>query len=305
MCREHALVVFALAVTAAAWPSSARGQACCGATGLVIPARLRIYEDYGVGLQARQRQTYGDFGSDGAFGSTSTGDLVTEQDLFVMARVSSRLELAVLVPYVETYRRIPGRSEWGGFFGDVAVSGRYELVHGGEYRHVPALGLLAGVTAPTGRAPDQAHNLLATDAAGTGSYQGTLGLELESLLGRWFVTFDGWVALRSSRPSPGGRASFAPRLTALLSGGYVFTGQLALGAFASFSEEGAGDDTAAGASGEASRMRLVTGGLAAALPCGDSWRLQATASIDVPVAAWGRNEPAALGLGTALVRVWP
>jgi len=307
MCRDGhpgraaGALLFALAV---AWPASAAAQACCGANGLVIPARLRVYDDYGFGLQATGRQTYGALAANGTYNGTATGDLVTEQDLFAMARLSSRIQAAVLVPYVETYRRLPGQSEWGGFFGDVTASGRFEVAHSGEHGPWPALTILVGLTVPTGRAPDQARNPLGTDAAGTGSFQGSLGLELERLFQQWFVTFDGWVSQRSARPSPGGHQSFAPRLTALLAGGYVFKSRLAVGAFGTVVDEGSGHDTAPGA-GDLAGPRYATAGLAGAIPLDESWRLQATASLDLPLGGWGRNQPTTFGFSTSLVRVWP
>jgi len=293
-----------VALLALGCPAHAFAQACCGANGLVIPARLRVYDDYGFGVQATERQTYGSLAADGTYGGTSTGDLVTEQDLFAMARLSSRVQLALLVPYVETYRRIPGQSEWGGFFGDVTINGRFELAHAGEHGAWPALTLLAGLTAPTGRAPDQAHNALGTDAAGTGSFQGNVGFEVERLFRNWFVMFDGWLSQRTSRASPGGRGSFAPRLTALLAGGYVFDSRLAAGGFATVVDEGSGQDTAPGA-GPVAGPRYATAGLAGAIPFDPSWRLQATGSADLPLAGWGRNQPTTFAFSTSLVRVWP
>ena len=299
--RRAVALLFALAV---AWPAAAAAQACCGANGLVIPARLRVYDDYGFGLQVTERQTYGALAADGTYNGTSTGDLVTEQDLFTMARLGPRVQAALLVPYVETYRRLPGQSEWGGFFGDITASGRFEVAHSGEHGAWPALTLLVGLTAPTGRAPDQAHDALGTDAAGTGSFQGNIGLEAERLFQQWFVTFDGWVSQRRSRASPGGRQSFAPRLTALLAGGYVFQNRLALGAFGTVIDEGNGHDTAPGA-GNLAGPRYATVGLAGAIPLDQSWRLQATASLDLPLGGWGRNQPTTFGASTSLVRVWP
>ena len=302
-CLKRGTLALLLAL-GAAWPADALAQACCGANGLVIPARLRVYDDYGFGVQATERQTYGSLAADGSYSGTSTGDLVTEQDLFAMARLSSRVQLALLVPYIETYRRIPGQSEWGGFFGDVTVNGRLELAHSGEHGAWPAVTILAGLTAPTGRAPDQARNALGTDAAGTGSFQGNLGLEVERLFRQWFVMFDGWVSQRTSRASPGGRQSFALRLTALVAGGYVFQSRLAAGAFASIVDEGTGHDTAPG-TGVVAGPRYGTSGLAAAFPLDEAWRLQAIASADLPLAGWGRNQPTTFGFSTSLVRVWP
>jgi len=296
MFRRLTSAVALLAI--AALPASAAAQACCAATGLVIPARLRVYEDLATGLQARVRSTYGNFSATGEYASVSAGDLVTEQDLFVMVRPVARLQAALLVPFVQTYRRVPGTSEWGGFFGDVATNLRYEVVRLGDFRRGPALTLLGGLSAPTGRAPDQARNTLGTDAAGTGSFQGTLGLEIEQLFTHWFLSLDAWVTQRSSRVAPGGRQSFAPRFTALLAGGYGFNNQIAVGMFGSASREANRGSESTATAGVA----VVTGGAAALFPVDDSWRLQAAASLDVPL--WGRNQPATVGVSTALLRVW-
>jgi hypothetical protein len=289
-----------------ACPATAAAQACCGATGLVIPGRLRVYEDVGVGVQVRERQSYGSFAANGDFATVSDGDLVTEQDLFAMWRALPRLQLGILVPFIETYRRVQALSEWGGFFGDVAANARFEIVRSGEYRHVPILTLLGGISLPTGRAPDQAHNLLGTDAAGSGSFEGTLGLEVEELWTHWFVSLDAWVTKRTSRAAPGGRQSFAPRWTGLVACGYVFTNEIATGAFASVTREGEGGTPPATSSALATtRVGIATAGLAALFPVTVGWRLQAAASADLPLPGWGQNQPATVGVNTSLVHVWP
>jgi hypothetical protein len=284
-------------------PASAAAQACCAATGLVIPARLRVYEDLAAGFQTRARSTYGSFSAGGDYGSVSNGDLVTQQDLFVMARVLPtllpRLQVALLVPFIETYRRVPGQSEWGGFFGDAAVNLRYELVRMGDFRRVPSVTLLGGFSAPTGRAADQAKNLLGTDAAGSGSFEGTLGFEVEQTFMHWFVSLDAWITQRTSRTAPGGRQAFAPRFTALLAGGYGFDNEIAVGMFASASRQGS---QASAVSTANNGVAGVTTGAAALFPFNQSWRLQAAASLDAPL--WGRNQPATVGVSAALLRVW-
>jgi hypothetical protein len=287
------------------WPRAAAAQACCASTGLVVPARLRVYEDYGIGLQARARQTYGSFAADGGFGTVAAGDLVTEQDLFAMGRVLSRLQLGLVLPFVETYRRVQAQSEWGGFLGDASVNARVEVVRPGDLGRAPSLTVLGGASVPTGRAPDEAHNLLGTDAAGTGSYAGTLGLEVEKLWTRWFASLQGRVTWRSSRPAPGGRQSFAPRLGALGVCGYAFAREIAAAVFSSIVREGEVSQPASGAAPTASRVGLVTAGAAGLLPIGEGWRLQAAFAIDVPLAGWGQNMPATVGLDTSLVRAWP
>ena len=295
----RSLIAAAALLLIAAMPAAAAAQACCAATGLVIPARLRVYEDLATGFQARVRSTYGSFSATGDYTPVSDGDLITEQDLFVMARPSSRVQAALLVPFIQTYRRVPGMSEWGGFFGDVAVNLRYELVRTGDFRRVPVVTLLAALSAPTGRAPDQAKNTLGTDAAGTGSFEGTLGFELEQLFTHWFLSLDAWVTQRTSRAAPGGRQAFAPRFTGLLAGGYAFENEIAVGLFASASRE---SNRASPGSPAGTGIAVATTGAAALFPVNPAWRLQAAASLDAPL--WGRNQPTTVGVSTALLRVW-
>ncbi|HEX2658958.1 MAG TPA: hypothetical protein VHU40_11830 [Polyangia bacterium] len=292
----RSLASLAALLVVASLPAAASAQACCAATGLVIPARLRVYEDWAAGFQARVRSTYGNFSATGDFATVADGDLLTEQDLFVMARPLPRLQAALLVPFVQTYRRVPGQSEWGGFFGDIAASFRYELLRTGDFRRGPAVTLLAALSAPTGRAPDQAKNTLGTDAAGTGSFEATFGIEIEQLFTRWFLSLDAWVMQRTSRDAPGGRQSFAPRLTALLAAGYAFESEVAVGVFASASRQA--DRTSTGATG----IAIATAGVAVLFPVDQTWRLQAASSLDTPV--WGRNQPTTVGFSTALLRVW-
>ena len=309
MCRERwpAVAAALLFVSLGTAPRAAQAQACCAATGLVIPARLRVYEDVGVGLQARLRPSYGTFAADGAFSRVSSGDLVTEQDLFVVWRALERLQVGVVLLYVETWRRVPDRSEWGGFFGEAAADVRVEIVRPGDHGRFPSITLLGGVSLPTGRAPDEAHNPLGTDAAGSGSYQITEGLEVETLGTRWFASLDGWVTERSSRAAPGGRQSFAPRLTLLLAGGRSFSDRLAAAAFGSVTRGGGGSEPAAAASGAPvdTRVALATAGVAGVLSVDAHWRVQASLAFDLPLSGWGRNQPATAGLSASVIRVWP
>src|SRR5436190_20096197 len=142
----RALVVATVASLAAlSRAGDARAQACCAAAGVVVPARLRVYEDYAVGMQARQRQTYGTFAADGRFESVDGGDLVTTQVLFAAARIlSPRLQLGVSLPFVESYRHAGPRTEWGGFFGDAAADARVDVIRPGDLARAPAVTALAG-----------------------------------------------------------------------------------------------------------------------------------------------------------------
>ena len=89
-------------------PSAAHAQACCVGTGLVTPARLRMFEDYAVGMQTSFRNVMGSFASSGNYVASPSGDreVDLEQDLLAATRFGRHIQVALKVPFVET-----GRSE--------------------------------------------------------------------------------------------------------------------------------------------------------------------------------------------------
>lgn len=297
------LLVAALACAVLA-PARALAQACCAAPSLVIPSRLQRHESYGVGLQLRGRGVFGAFGADGAYAGASDGDVEAAQELFASARIFSRAQVALLVPFIETRRRAMGLSETGGGLGDMRFAGHFELTRAGERAYVPGLALLVGGSLPTGTAPDQAELLLASDATGTGAWEGSVGLEVDQRFESIFVTVAGAVAQRASRDVMGVHQSFAPRLLAIASGGVVLEHDAALGGFVSALHQGAARD-GAGVEIAGSAQSLVTAGLAATLPVWDEWRAQATASVDCPISGWGRNQHTGAGFAVSMLRLWP
>jgi hypothetical protein len=300
LSARHLLV----AVLVLAKPSAARAQACCAAPSLATPARLGRDERAGVGLLLRGRDAYGAFAADGAFATTATGDVETAQELFVAARPFARAQVAVAVPFVQTRRRAPGLSDWGGGLGDVRASAHVELLRAGERRFVPGVALLAGLALPTGTPPDAASGALAADATGTGSFEGSLGVELDQRFERIFATLAGTVGRRSARAIGAVRQSFGVRLAALASGGVTLANEASVGVFLAGSHQGAAHDADALVI-DGSALALVTAGLGATSPIGAGWRAQASASFDCPVAGLGRNQPTSVGLGLSLLRVWP
>lgn len=297
--RVAALITF-LAI--ALGPARALAQACCAAPSLVIPSRLLRHEAYGVGVQLRGRGVFGSFGADGAFARAGDGDVETAQELFASARPFARAQFAVLVPFIETRRQAAGLTDVGGGVGDVRAAGHIELTRAGERPYVPGLALLLGASLPTGTAPDQAQGVLAADATGTGAWEGSVGLELDQRFESAFVTVAGAVGQRAPREASGVSQSFAPRFTAVVSGGYVLQNDVALGAFATALHQG--PSRAEGAELPGSALSLVTAGLAATFPTGESWRAQATTSVDCPVSGWGRNQPTGAGLAVSMLRLW-
>ena len=299
-----AVVALALAAGLTARPRAARAQACCVGTGLVTPARLRTFEDHAVGMQMRARSVMGAFGPTGSYATSGSGqsDVAFEEDLFGALRLGSRFQVSLLAPFVQTARAVPGASGFGGGLGDVAASARFDVTNAGAHGAWPGLALLAALTVPTGTPPDEADDPLATAGTGTGSFEGSVGVAGEEIIGQGFVSLTGFVSKRTARAADGVEQTFALRWSAVLAGGYTFGHDTTVGAFASALRQGDARD-ANGAIANSS-VGLVTAGAALALPFWDAWRLQATLFTDVPLAGWGRNQTVGFGGTLAIIRYW-
>jgi hypothetical protein len=267
--------------------------------------RLQRHEALGLGVRTGGRGVFGAFAADGAFARTSDGDLETEQAPFFAVRFLERAQVAVVVPFVQTRRTVPGLSGWGGGLGDARVSAHVELTRAGARAYVPGIALLLGASIPTGTAPDEARDALAADATGTGAFEGSAGVEVEQRFERTFVTFAGSFAQRAPRVALGVREGFGPELSALVSGGAVFAGERVLGIFLSGSRAGPARETDTGAEIPGSARGVVTMGLGGQSPVADLWRIAGTASVDGPLDGLGRNQSAGVGLSVSVVRVWP
>ena len=232
--------------------------------------------------------------------------------LLAAVRVATRVQLALQVPFVQTARRVApaggsALSGMGGGLGDVAASARWELLFADE-RGLgwPGIALLASVAAPTGRPADEATDTLATSATGTGSWRGELGVAVETVIERTFLTATLSVAQRSGRVIGAAptvvHQSFAPQLTAAVVGGYALDGGSTVGVFLSATRQGNARDD--GGSIPGSGLGLFTAGVAASVPVSDGWRLQGAAAGDLPIDGLGRNETAGFSLSAALVRAF-
>lgn len=277
------------ALLAALAPAAAQAQACCVGTGLVTPARLRIFEDYGVGIQTRVRSVMGSFDSGGGYVGSRAGDDEVDlgQDLFAAARAGN-FQGALKIPFVETGRRETGVSAFGGGLGDVAANLRYDITLAGDHPRWPGIAVLAGLSVPTGRAIEESAD--PTGATGLGSFEGNLGVAFEQVVGRTFVSLTGFVVQQTARTVAGMTQSYGTRLTALAAGGYAFASELTIGGFVL-----------------ATRRRdeaLVTAGAAVAIPIDDHWRVQGTLAGDLPFAGWGKNQLTGAGLTASILRVW-
>jgi hypothetical protein len=296
-----------LAAGALALPRPAAAQTCCVGTGLVTPARLRPFEGQAVGMQMRARSVIGSFGPTGNYATSAAGnsELGFEEDLFGAVRLGRHFQVGVWAPFIQTSRVVAGTSGFGGGLGDVAASVRFDAVNAGERGHWPGLALLAALSLPTGQPLDETgeDDPLGTYGTGTGSYEGSLGLALEEIVGQGFVSAAGWIAKRTGRATADGvEQSFPVRLSALVAGGYTFGHDVTVGAFASLLQRG--DAREPGGPIANTGLGLVTGGAALALPFWQTWRLQTTVFTDVPIAGWGRNQSAGFGGTVAVIRFW-
>jgi len=294
-------------VAVAAHPCPARAQACCVGTGLVTPARLRTFESRAVGVQMRARSVMGAFRASGSYATSAAGnrDLGFEEDLFAAFRLSSRFQVGLWAPFVQTSRQLAGTSGFGGGLGDLAVNARYDIINAGERGLWPGVAIIAGLSFPTGQPLDEmnASDPLSTSGTGTGSFEGNGGVAVEEIVGSSFVSLAGWISKRSARPAPtGGDESFAPRLSALLTGGTTFGHDVTVGAFVSALRQSEAHDANGPIAN--SGVSLVTAGAALALPFWQWWRLQTTLFSDLPIAGWGRNQTAGYGGTVALIRTW-
>ena len=283
-------------------PRPALAQACCAGGTAVTPGRLALHEDALIGLQLRAAAAYGSYDATGNYSRSPSGDNETdlEQDLFGAIRVAGRGQVALLVPLIETSRSTPqDGTHWGGGFGDINASARYDFTLAGESRAVPGLALLGGVTIPTGRSPDAAVAPLAVDATGIGAFQGSLAMALEQTFGPWLVNATAIVAKRM----PHGGETLGTQWSLLAAGAYTFPGDQALALSVSYAFEGDASSSD-GSAIPSSSKRLTTITLAGLWPLADAWRLQGGVFVEPPASAFGSNQPAVAGLTATAIRAW-
>jgi hypothetical protein len=305
---------FALAVLACAalfaLARRAGAQACCAGAGALTPGRLSLHEDALVGTQMHAGTVLGSYDDGSHFvssGAAGTRELDFEEDLFGAIRVLRRGQVALLVPLVETWRSdYQGYSEIGGGIGDVNLSARYDFFLAGQSRILPGIAVLAGVTAPTGRPPDKAHQVLATDATGVGAWQANGGVALEQIYGPWLFNVTQLVAWRAPRNVVSADQSvdeaLAPQFVTLVGGAYSFHDEGSIALFGSYTVEGQAKVNGGPEPFSARHLAVVT--LSAAHPLTDAWRLQGGLFMNPPFSSVGRNQTAAAGITFTLIRSW-
>jgi hypothetical protein len=306
-------------VLAISYPRAARAQACCVGATTISPARLALHEDGLVGLQIRTNAATGSFDAGGGYvpSPASSGEVDLEQDLVGALRVFPQLQLAVLLPLIETWRKVPGQptssakdlrlpqSAVGGGFGDLNLSLRYDAFLPGELGLFPGIALLAGVTIPTGTPPDRTSSpsRLATDSTGLGAVQAAGGVALEDVyLGHLLVNMTALITQRMSRSVDGVSETLGLQVSAALAVGWIFQGGAGLAAIARYESEG--DANVNGALDAGSGKRATSFGLVGGVPIASGWRLQGSLIDVLPISGLGRNQTAGVGLTAALLWAW-
>lgn len=307
-CHEAALLVLLATLCIA---SRVRAQACCAAASAVTPGRLELHEAALAGMQLRAATVLGSYETGGRYLGSPRGDTEHdfEEDVFGAVRVFGRGQVALLVPVVETFRATPqDGGHFGGGMGDANLSVRYDFVIAGQRTYLPGIALLAGLTAPTGRAPDAATQSLAVDATGMGAFQLNGALALEQTFGSWLVNATGIVAKRTPRFGE----TLGTQVTFLAAGAYTFANDAALSLSASYSFEGnAVAERSGGSSGSktvtdvpASSKRMTVISFSGLWPLNDTWRILGGLFWNPSVNGVGSNQPATGGLTCTVIRSW-
>ncbi len=304
---RRAAVALAIAGALLASASRASAQACCAGSGAVTPGRLAVHEDALVGLSVKAAQVFGSFDSGGHYSTPPPGSSEQnfEQDAIGALRmpVLDHAQVALLVPLVENRRTARGVSEFGGGIGDINLSARYDFLYAGQQRYVPGIGVLAGVTFPTGHAPeDPGTTPLATNATGVGAFQGNGGIAVEQLFGAWLVTAYGLVAKRASRTVQGISTTLGTQWTALVSVAYSLPDDYAVAASVSYTGEGNAEVNGSEVSASSRRVPIV--GISGVVPLSDHFRFQGGLSGNPPIPTLGKNQPAQLALTVTAVYAW-
>ena len=302
--NDKSAALGALALAACAWPTHAHAQACCAASGALTPGRLSLHEDALAGAQVKAASVFGSFDPESHYAASPAraSEYDLEEDLFGAVRIFERAQLALLVPFLQTSRTAGDASEFGGGLGDINLSARYDFYFAGQSRLMPGIALLAGVTFPSGTAPESANRPLATDATGAGAFQGNVGLAFEQVYGAWLINVTGLLAERAARSVRGVDETLGAQLTALAGTAYTFSNEAALALFVSYTVEA--DATIAGVEQPRSARRITLLSFSGVWPLSDHWRLQGSAFLDPPLSGLGANLPATAGVTLTGIRSW-
>ncbi len=299
----RSLVLVLLFGVGALCPRTCRAQACCAGASAVTPGRLALHERALVGARLSVAPMLGSYDANARFRGPAEGSSAWdfEQDVFGSVRLFERAQVSLLVPVLESLRRTKSTgSEFGGGLGDLNASARYDFTWAREYRSLPGLAVLAGVTVPTGTPPESAQLPLGSDATGTGAVQLNLGVSAERAVGDWFLSVSGLLAKRLARTVDGVTSGLAVQATAIAAIGYSFSEDLTVAGVTTYTGEGNASVEGAEVAGTAKhRWRL---GAVSSVSVSDTVRVSGDVFLDPPFDGAGRNQLSLAGLSMTFIR---
>ena len=280
----------------------AYAQGCCAFGSSLTPTRLDLHERLLVGFQVGASGLHGSHTANADYHAAPNGttDVELRQTLFATSAIGSRVQASVLLPWVETYRRVPSSSgEWGHGLGDISALVRADLVQLHEYPDVPGVALLLGGLFPTGTPVESATQTLGSDATGGGVYRVLGGVSAEQAFGSWLINVTATASFAPPAKRAGIATQHAPRWSFVAGTGYAWSHRLSTAGSVSFETEG--DTKVDGANVSASHKRRTELALITTYAIDDNFRAQARLSAEPPLAHLGANEPARLTGNLALI----
>ncbi len=205
-------------------PATAQSAACCTSATLSGVGRLKAWEESAVGVATSWAHSIGNWNARGEW--NSFGDTYRESlwrsNFWGIARVRDDLEFSFALPWVRTSRAIPQQSATGNGLGHSQVGLRYEALAIGQYRGIPGLAILMGVTIPTGNRPDEAtSNPLRASTTARGEWATSIAISMEYAYLPWFVKLDAGMRYYPAytHAEHGSQYQLAPLWQVALSGG--------------------------------------------------------------------------------------
>jgi hypothetical protein len=277
-------------------------QACCAGGAAYQPARLKLHEDWlvGISLQASDELGYSD--QHGVYSArSSSGEQDFIENVLGTVRVFDRGQVGISVPFDESNRYAQSLHQFGGSIGDISLTGRWDFLYSNESAHFPGISLLAGVTLPTGIPAESSALPLGANTTGLGAWQVAGGLSLErTFIDRIVVNATALVTQSFERHVLGVEEQLGTQFSGLFAAGWIFRNEAAIALTFTYSDSL--DARLNGVAQPDSEIQINTLGIAGGIPLTDEWRIQATAFWDLP--PLGRNHIDSIGGSVTVIRAF-
>ncbi len=280
----------------------AEAGACCMSSALSGVGRLRNWEKFAVGVRSGGLFEMGQWDTKAEWRGYGSDYLAHEwrSEVWGLVGVHRQISLFARVPWSLNHRRVGDQEAWDGWFGDIQGGARFDLIRVGQHPHIPALALIVGVQAPTGRATHTSRQSIGADVTGRGAWVLSAGAVLEKTFYPLFLQLDIGVQipLPAERADLGVMQRFGVGVPLVLTGGIEMAKTVVLALHLRFLWE---DDLTLGERRIVESSRVDVGASASlAWSFDPHWTLQVLVDSGVFVSQMGRNQPgrlfASLGL---------